>query len=457
MTFIISGIVLWWIRRHERLYAARSHWAVGLTTSNLVFSLTYAIREYVGEASWPCITQTLSGLVSGSLIPAILIVRNLGTYSQHLRQDRLLESSHRKHGGSHEADADISLQAFAGTATTVRERRLCSLAWLDRLLLWSKFYLSRTQCVAACACSIPWVAVFLHRVATYAPSRTLTAVGCIGGPAAFIMSGIVIAVLLSILLPVYLRLLCTRDLLHLRHEVLLEVTVSPLVLVWYLYAKLTPEFEVVYVTGNYAVIAYGTLLFICSVWLPGVLSYLPSERQASESLLVGLRADDSASNAAVVAGSGSQTGTDGTRTRHGAARADSAAQTSLSAAGSLPQLRSFAQLLRSPDDVPGGSALYLTSQGLDIDAGDSLKAAILTSAAWGYITPAVSLSEARNTLEPLASSACYARSLRVVATLLLAMPSGRALLLPALAGEFCAEIATFLLQVRLRDLLHIYS
>jgi hypothetical protein len=87
----------------------------------------------------------------------------------------------------------------------------------------------------------------------------------------------------------------------------------------------------------------------------------------------------------------------------------------------------------------------------DTDSGDNhLETAIQACVAWGYINPAISLSEARTILESCGSIACNARSLRVVATLLLSMPSGRALLLPALAGEFCAEIAAFLLQVRLQ-------
>lgn len=95
------------------------------------------------------------------------------------------------------------------------------------------------------------------QLGVYPAVRNFSSVGCRSESVDFVVTGFFVGVLVAFLLPVYVRLALTPDALFLRYEVVCELLVVPPLLSWYLFAKLSPGFEVNVLTGNYSIIAYG--------------------------------------------------------------------------------------------------------------------------------------------------------------------------------------------------------
>ena len=341
------------------------------------------------------------------MVPACIVIRVLSVYVQHVRQNRALAAVKVP-----EIEMPSVIFGSPGALRDISSRVLRAMGWFDAVLLRYRFFSVRTQLYAALWCGSPWLIFYLVRLSTYPASRTLGAVGCRDDNAVFIAKSADLAFFGTALLPLYVRLCLTPDSLHLRTAVLVDCITAPAVAVWYLYFKLTPGHELANFTGNYAIVAMAIEIFLVSVWLPALLSFLPSERRAPQALLSKL-------------------------SQHEASEISSEEPFSQSSAypasqvhirGSLPP--SIAVVVGTADD-------------------DSLEQAVRSCAAARLITPLLSLREAARVLRmPGSIIASQSRALRVAAALLLAMPTGRALLFDTLAQEFCAEIVAFLVKVR---------
>jgi hypothetical protein len=424
VAYLIGGLLVFGLRRNEHLFKVRSRWAIYLSALNLLVLLSFAIREYVGEGRWPCILQKLIDCFCGTMLPACQVIRVLGTYSKHLQQSRVRHTS---------SNRDIAAVHSIGPPSS-RSYARCS-SMLDGMLLRTRFYNDRAQVHAALWCGTPWLILYFSQLVTSPPSRTLGAVGCRADTILFIIAAIVVIVLLVLLLPVYLRLMHTPDLLHLRHEILVELVVAPFIVVWYLFCKLSPSFEVNVLTGNYAIIAYAALLFGVAVWLPGLLTFLPSQRAAPSALLQSLAHDAAVPTTSAATSSGTAPTVENTVTPHASATTledavSPVASASASARGP-PLLRPDAMFLDGIADV-------------------GLEDALRFCAVSRLVSPTPSLTEARALLQqPALDVAASSRSLRVVSVILLFLPSGRSLLFESLAREFCSELGVFLVEATL--------
>lgn len=159
----------------------------------------------------------------------------IGTYAKHVRQRTLLGIS-----GHHLSASEVDANGLSKSTWDF----CTSMAKVDAILLRYNVHKSRPQIQVAAAFGIPWFVYYIISLIINPPLRTLGAVGCRDGNTTVIVNGVNITIFVALLLPFYITLLRTPDTLYLRSAIILEVICVPLILVWYLVAKLTPGFEV---------------------------------------------------------------------------------------------------------------------------------------------------------------------------------------------------------------------
>lgn len=272
IVLLLGGLVIFAFRKNERTFAAHTHFAIYFCACNLAIALIGGpIREYVGEARYPCVVQLLISCAYPALIPASIIIRIFGSYARHLRQALTLV----------EASPANARRAALGAATPLHGScYACKMTWFDSLILRTRLYTEKSQMQTIAWCCAPWTLFYCIRLALDPPSRTLGAVGCRSSSSVFIVSVVAVVIYAALLLPVFLKLSRTRDSLYLRQAVLIELIVSPFIAAWFLYSKLVPEFEFNTVSGGYAILVYNAVVFTVATWMPGVLSFRRSERIA---------------------------------------------------------------------------------------------------------------------------------------------------------------------------------
>lgn len=112
---LLVGLALFFMRWRAHLIAKRNRWLIVGVSLNTLLCLYVPYREYYGEGAMPCVLLLLLPNILFALVPAGLIVRFFGLYTQHVRQRMAVDAT-----GTVETDGSGGTGG-AGIGSSLRE------------------------------------------------------------------------------------------------------------------------------------------------------------------------------------------------------------------------------------------------------------------------------------------------------------------------------------------------
>lgn len=459
---IVGGFALAFLRRKHRLIASRDWSNSIIFTAGLLLSLEVPFRELFGEAAMPCAAYYLVIYVDAGLLPAAMAARFVGLYTRHVLQRKAVRlvrvsSSGTLTSGGLDSTTATRTDTYGDEAAQLPSRHATPVwmrgfyAVLDRTLIAYRMNTAAGQVAFVCCSLVPWAIYYVIRMSLAQPYRSADAVGCRVDTLDISLMVCVGVLYVGLLSPLMLPLLHSHDNLLLRLDLGANtLTASPLLL-WFFVFKYVWWLDVYVLNGGYAMTFEGIIVLWSSLWVPALWSFREAERDAPAEFRHELGRPSSGSSITVAVVAEVVEGREDTTT------ASAVTETEIPGLTEVDELGGDASG-GVRHSIGGSRAVSFTGVAPSKHRGTRVEpspqevhttAASVAGrlAAFQLVSPSPSVEEVGRTLqlEPSALLAS-ARSLRIVAALLVAVPSGQVVLRSVLAAELCGELLSFLVR-----------